>query len=243
MEWFKHSTRSHEDPDISDAWDIFGDAGPVVFWTILEVFGIEYSHLKDDWLTLSVPFFERKLRRKYKKIEKILEFFKKRERIYYKKTEFEISITIPKFIRIASNWTIRPKDKPTPLTTEMPTEAPTAKEEEKKKKRKEKNNNRTFIIPIVDEIKAYCVERKNTIDAQLFFDKYTGNGWMVGKNKMKDWKAVVRTWEKNDFSNNKQSMIGVVNQPRYYQSTPCKKCGMSHDKIDLNEDGYCIKCQ
>jgi uncharacterized protein YdaU (DUF1376 family) len=62
------------------------------------------------------------------------------------------------------------------------------------------NKKKLFIIPSVDEIRKYCIERKNNIDPQLFVDKYTGNGWMVGNNKMKDWKAVVRTWEKNKFN-------------------------------------------
>jgi len=141
MDWFKHKTCSHEDPDISDSWDTFGDAGPVVFWTILEVFGKEFSHLKDEWLTLSLPYFERKLRRKWKKIEKILEFFEKRERIYFKKTISDVSITIPKFIAISSNWTVRPKHSPTESPTEITTESPTAKEEEEEKKKKKRIKN------------------------------------------------------------------------------------------------------
>jgi len=63
-----------------------------------------------------------------------------------------------------------------------------------------KNVKKVFIIPTLSEIKSYCAERKNTVDAQFFLDKYIGNGWMVGNAKMKDWKAVVRTWEKNNFS-------------------------------------------
>lgn len=55
---------------------------------------------------------------------------------------------------------------------------------------------KTFCKPTVEEIKAYCIERKNNIDSQYFFDYYESKGWMVGKNKMKDWKACVRTWEK-----------------------------------------------
>jgi hypothetical protein len=70
----------------------------------------------------------------------------------------------------------------------------------KEKKGKEIKEKKIFITPTINEIRAYCLERKNKIDAQLFIDKYIGNGWMVGKNKMKDWKAVVRTWEKNDFN-------------------------------------------
>jgi hypothetical protein len=71
-----------------------------------------------------------------------------------------------------------------------------------------KNNNkrRNFIPPTTEQIKAYCLERKNNIDAQRFIDHYSSNGWMVGKNKMKDWKAAVRTWEKNNFNNSGQTL-------------------------------------
>lgn len=55
-----------------------------------------------------------------------------------------------------------------------------------------------FIHPTVDDVREYCFERGNSIDPQRFVDYYTSNGWMVGKNKMKDWKAAVRTWEQKD---------------------------------------------
>lgn len=54
-----------------------------------------------------------------------------------------------------------------------------------------------FIPPTVEQVREYCLERGNTVDPQRFVDHYTSNGWMVGKNKMKDWKAAVRTWERN----------------------------------------------
>lgn len=54
-----------------------------------------------------------------------------------------------------------------------------------------------FTPPTVEEVRAYCRERGNSVNPETFVDFYTGKGWMVGKNKMKDWKAAVRTWEKN----------------------------------------------
>ena len=57
-----------------------------------------------------------------------------------------------------------------------------------------------FIPPTLEEVKAYCLERNNNVDAERFIDYYTSNGWQVGKNKMKDWKAAVRTWEKNGYN-------------------------------------------
>lgn len=53
-----------------------------------------------------------------------------------------------------------------------------------------------FIRPTLEEVASYCEERKNNVDPQRFIDYYTANGWKVGRNPMKDWKAAVRTWER-----------------------------------------------
>ena len=57
-----------------------------------------------------------------------------------------------------------------------------------------------FEKPTLSEIKQYCIERKNNVDAQHFYDYYESNGWKVGKNSMKNWQAAVRTWEKNSYT-------------------------------------------
>lgn len=67
---------------------------------------------------------------------------------------------------------------------------------------KENNNiniitKERFIKPTLEEVKEYCEERNNGIDAEMFINFYESKGWMVGKNKMKDWKACIRTWEKS----------------------------------------------
>lgn len=76
------------------------------------------------------------------------------------------------------------------------------------------NNNRkkkilkekAFYPPTADEVQAYCDERNNGIDAQHFTDFYASKGWMVGKNRMKDWKAAVRTWEWNKKSKGEEAV-------------------------------------
>nr|DAI50961.1 MAG TPA: DnaD like replication protein [Caudoviricetes sp.] len=74
-----------------------------------------------------------------------------------------------------------------------------------------------FEKPTLSEIKAYCIERGNKVDAQHFYDYYESNGWKVGKNSMKDWKAAVRTWERSEYrkpnskKNSKEDAINVVN--------------------------------
>ena len=66
--------------------------------------------------------------------------------------------------------------------------------------REGEQKRKRFVPPTLEEVKAYCVERKNNVDAARFIDYYTSNGWLVGKNKMKDWKAAVRSWERNGYS-------------------------------------------
>jgi len=84
-------------------------------------------------------------------------------------------------------------------------------EEKEEEKEKKKENVKRFSPPTIEEVKAYCAERKNNVDAQRFVDYYTSNGWLVGKNKMKDWRAAVRTWERNNSSSSKNSNIAVNN--------------------------------
>lgn len=59
-----------------------------------------------------------------------------------------------------------------------------------------------FTPPTLEEVAAYCRERGNHIDPQHFVNYYSANGWMVGKNKMKDWRAAVRNWETRDKERN-----------------------------------------
>ena len=82
-------------------------------------------------------------------------------------------------------------------------------EEEKKESRKKATSR--FIPPTLDEVKAYCIERNNNVDAEQFIDFYTSKGWKVGRESMKDWKAAVRTWEKRkDRKPVKQQGSGIL---------------------------------
>ena len=70
-------------------------------------------------------------------------------------------------------------------------------------KEKKRNNRSIFIAPTVDQVADYCRERGNNVDPVKFVSYYESNGWHVGRNKMKDWKAAVRTWERNSRSYSK----------------------------------------
>ena len=77
-----------------------------------------------------------------------------------------------------------------------------------KKENKEKlNKKKVFEKPSVDEVRAYCEERKNNVNPEAFVDFYESKGWVVGKSAMKNWKAAVRTWERNGYGKQAQTSV------------------------------------
>jgi predicted transcriptional regulator len=98
------------------------------------------------------------------------------------------------------------------------------------------NNNITakrFVKPTVEEVRAYCKERNNNVDAEKFISHYDSNGWKVGKTPMKDWKGAVRTWEKNDYGYHNKTVSEEPPKPQFnfikaegYEGAPtmCPRC-------------------
>ena len=82
-------------------------------------------------------------------------------------------------------------------TEQTETNSPKEKDKEKDKE-KEKKVCRVFTPPTQAEVEAYCRERGNRVDASRFVDFYASKGWRVGNQPMKDWRAAVRTWERED---------------------------------------------
>lgn len=83
-----------------------------------------------------------------------------------------------------------------------PEETETAKKEERRKKKEDKRDSiGRFIPPTIEQVIEYCRERNNVVNPVKWFNYYTANGWKVGKNPMKDWKAAVRTWEEGGSNN------------------------------------------
>jgi hypothetical protein len=76
------------------------------------------------------------------------------------------------------------------------------------------SNNKRFKKPTIDEVNFYCKERNNNIDAEQFVAFYDSKDWFIGKNKMKDWKKAIITWEKRDTK--KQTMSKIDKQLNEY---------------------------
>lgn len=69
-----------------------------------------------------------------------------------------------------------------------------------------------FTPPTLEEVREYCQERKNSVDPERWLDHYTSNGWKVGRNPMKDWKAAVRTWERSGYNDPPKKTAGHPGQ-------------------------------
>ena len=121
----------------------------------------------------------------------------------------------------------RPKNQSVITKTEWFSEKPKkAKEKEKEKEKEKKKENdsdmadkpptrHSFSPPSVDDVREYCREKGYNVDPERFVDYYTSNGWMVGRNRMKDWKSAVRNWnrknEKEHLSNQMPDYGGEEN--------------------------------
>lgn len=90
------------------------------------------------------------------------------------------------------------------------------KKESKKDKKVISNSakSKTFTPPTQSEVQDYCKQRSNNVDPERFIDFYSAKGWMIGRNKMKDWKAAVRTWERKDKSNDPGRKVEPVKREK-----------------------------
>ena len=98
---------------------------------------------------------------------------------------------------------VREGNAPLPTVTERDRDGEREGEEDGKGIKADKPPTRhRFSPPTADEVKKYCREQGYSVDAERFVDHYESNGWMVGKNKMKDWEAAVRNWNRKEKPNN-----------------------------------------
>lgn len=96
-------------------------------------------------------------------------------------------------------------------------------EEKEIYKEREEVKPKKFTPPTVDEVREYCLENGYDIDPQYFIDFYESKGWMVGKNKMVNWRAAVRTWVKNNKQKPTKSLKPVEQSKTYNPVTEWKR--------------------
>ena len=89
----------------------------------------------------------------------------------------------------------KPPEQDNCVTTESP---PVAEEKEKSCAKKEKEPVKRFQKPTIEEVRAYITEKGYDVDAERFWNFYEAKDWFIGKNKMKNWRAAVATWQKKE---------------------------------------------
>lgn len=137
--------------------------------------------------------------------ERYFEAVKRRQSVEVKKEYLLVDINqIPKNVNIIEE-NVYISGKNVYISEQSKVKESKVKESKVRENKREKANLR-FTPPALEDVKKYCDERGNNIVPEKFIDYYTANGWMVGKSKMKDWKAAIRNWEKNDFDR-KQGQI------------------------------------
>ena len=114
------------------------------------------------------------------------------------------------------------------------TNAYESKQDKDKEKDKEKNKKtiKRFTPPTVEDVRSYCTERGSNVDPQTFVDFYEAKGWMVGSNHMKDWRACVRTWEKNRVDRGR----GKQNPALKYEQKPISKTDFDALVVNFEEE-------
>lgn len=137
-------------------------------------------------------------------------------KVWVSRTQHEIrQREVPKYQRVVSRNRKngrrggKPKSEPSRNPTGNPNETHSGKGERGKGKDLLKERRSSFRAPSVDEVRAYCEERENAVDAQAFVDHYEANGWVRGKARIRDWKACVRTWERSAREDGRRRLDGV----------------------------------
>ena len=175
MEWYKHKTCSLDDPDINQIMDEFGDAGYVMFFGFLEIYGREFNNRDETgFLWLNLNFIARKLRKNSAKVEKFLNFCEKhlsKQRFIVEYNKKRVGVKIPDFIDYSSNWAKRRYNTP----TETPTETPTAIEVEEEV---EEDNNTASKKQDAENNHFYLTKKKRKLNGKrlesflLFWDAF-----------------------------------------------------------------------
>ena len=206
MKWFKHISDSLDDPFIFELITLFGGDGYLVFFGLLEIYSREFKP-EDKWkLNVTRAQLRSKLQKRQDTlIINCLKHIQNSGKWEIEINDKDVNVFIPKFTELLDEWSRRKLGSHSVVTPKI---LKTDKDKDKDKDKEldkdiyiGKSPRKVFQTPTLQEITTYCKERNNSINPQTFIDHYTGNGWMVGKNKMKDWKAVIRTWETRGGNN------------------------------------------
>lgn len=213
LDYFSHDTEAHADQKIQSLMALYGADGYAFYFIMLE----KVFRSENGAVSAGKPVEKAGLARAMcltlKKFDQILETALEVgcfDSEIYKKDFLVTSNGVQK--RIGKIKTDREVER------ERKRQYLIQKEKEKEKQgggKLPENPRKTFLPPTLEEITAYCQERKNNVKPEKWLSHYESNGWMVGKNHMKDWKAAIRTWEGNEIGQTKRTLPTEVTEQKH----------------------------
>ena len=87
-----------------------------------------------------------------------------------------------------------------------------------------------FVKPTIEEIEEYCKERNNGIDAVMFYNFYESKDWMIGKNKIKNWKSCIITWERN-----RKTKVDTTETPTWFNNDIETKSLTKEQELEMSK--------
>lgn len=222
-EYFSHDYNARNDLNMKKLFMGEGLAGIGLYWCIVEMLYEKGGYIELDY----IPIIAFDLRTTEEVVHNVIErygLFNSNDTHFYSTGVLNrLNLRAEKSEKarksIEARWKKENNEDNTTVIRPY-NECNTIKEKKRKENNKEKESIKEktasrFTPPTLDEVKAYCCERKNSVDPQRFIDYYTANGWKVGRNAMKDWKASVRTWERDDKPAPKQSAVCGSSKDEY----------------------------
>lgn len=203
MKWFKYLTGTLDDPFIYGLLKEHGSKGYLVFFGTIELVAKECVSL-DNFVTFSYSFCATKMQLSSKTLKKIYDYIALSGRFEYSPKGDNFIVRIPKLRELSDEYTKRIVRTNSEHATDFVRPRIRSKNKNTEED-KEIHKTVASATPTVLEVAEYCKERGNGIDPELFVDHYQARGWKLSNGRIvKDWRACVRTWEKNAF--NKKSI-------------------------------------
>ena len=203
MKWFKHDSNAMADAKLKRIRMKYGMQGYGLYWYCLELIAqnVEKHNLNFELehdaeiISMDTGIHQELVEEMMKYMVKINLFESSKGRIYCLKMATRTDEYTQKLLKLSLDC---PDSNPR-MSRQSP-EAGQIKSELIEENRTEENRTEKkekFIKPSLQDVTDYCAERNNGINAEGFIDHYEANGWVRGKTKIRDWRACVRTWEKN----------------------------------------------
>jgi len=221
MRWLKHLSSAHDDERLREVWTQYGLEAYGFWWVLCEI--ISENMDETDRCEISYPMRTWSSKFQLSK-RKTGEYFRVFSEISLVFLEYDnsncvekIKISIPNLLKYRDEYSKRIGIKSGATPDKLPSKIEIEIEIENKKEEKnkeEKNKIKRFVPPSIEEVQEYMRKIDFNGDAQKWVDHYTSNGWHVGKNKMVDWKAAVRTWRGNNNGKSPQDGQNKADQVR-----------------------------